>query len=180
MKCGRKKGYVMSLEERKKCSERAKKLGFGKWMTGKKASPEAVQKMKDVAKAKGFGLWMNGKTQSPETKAKISLSHKGITPSNFVEMQKKGWIANLKENISYGSLHDWVKYHKPKPKCCEECNTKRKLALSSTNHTYERDITKWRWLCYSCHTKIDNELRGKMKEEKLNKKVENTEVKKFV
>lgn len=81
---------------RKKMSEIAKSKGYGKWMQGKKHSPESIEKMKQVqkeigndpderqrrserAKKKGYGKWMIGRKPSPETVAKRQRFRDGKT-----------------------------------------------------------------------------------------------------
>jgi hypothetical protein len=66
---------------------------------------------------------------------------------------------NFKTNgVGYQSLHQWVAYHKPKSMFCECCGkVTEKLDASSINHTYERDISKWEWLCRPCHGQKDKE-----------------------
>ncbi len=80
-------------------------------------------------------------------KGNINGFKKGNIPHNYKKM-----------GVGYQSLHQWVAYHKPKSMFCEKCGKiTDKLDASSINHTYERDIYKWRWLCRPCHGK--EELR---------------------
>ena len=54
------------------------------------------------------------------------------------------------------TLHIWIAKNKPKPKVCEICKEERKLNLANIkNHNYTRNINDYRWLCYSCHKKMD-------------------------
>lgn len=67
------------------------------------------------------------------------------------------WAGN---NVTIGSLHDWVRRNKQKPNTCEHCNTKPPLDLANISpqyneNTYNRDFTNWLWLCRSCHMKQD-------------------------
>lgn len=79
---------------------------------------------------------------------------KGHRPHNY----------NKRGEIQYATLHQWVKYHKPKSLFCEICGLiSNKLDASSINHTYKRDISQWRWLCRKCHFKEDKKLK-KLKE----------------
>jgi len=89
----------------------------------------------------------NGTKHSKESRLKNSLAHLGKRPPNYKET-----------GVGYTSLHQWVAYHKPKSPFCERCGKiTTKLDASSINHTYERDISKWRWLCRPCHGKEDKE-----------------------
>ncbi len=62
---------------------------------------------------------------------------------------------------TYSKLHVWVAKKKLKPNLCEKCKEKRKLELSSTNHSYTGDIKDWEWLCRSCHKKKDYLIKTK-------------------
>ena len=69
------------------------------------------------------------------------------------------------ESVGNSGIHYWIKRHKPKSMFCEKCGkVTDRLDASSINHTYERDISKWRWLCRGCHMKEDYKNR---KEKKL-------------
>lgn len=65
-------------ERKKKHSEMAKRLGFGKWMVGKKHTQQAKDKVSRANKGKkkplGFRI---GSKHSEETKKKLSLSKLG-------------------------------------------------------------------------------------------------------
>ncbi len=62
------------------------------------------------------------------------------------------------DKVSRGALHDWVKDHKPRPELCEDCKKKPPLDLANIDGKYARDLETWRWLCRSCHTKLDYNL----------------------
>lgn len=102
------------------------------------------------------------KPHTEERKRKISNSLKGIEHS--VESRKK--MSDSKKgsrnynwkggNASKISKHIYVAKNKPKPEFCEECGKKRKLNLASlTNHNYTHNPEDYKWLCYSCHKKLD-------------------------
>lgn len=80
-----------------------------------------------------------GQTISPDTQFK-----KGSKPSNF-----KG------DDVGYGALHQWVRYHKGKPDKCEQCGSLEDLNWANKSHEYNRDINDWMPLCQSCHMKYD-------------------------
>ena len=63
-------GYINSPETRKKMSLA---------LTGRKFSPELRKKCSDTAKKFGFGKWMKGKKLSLETRQKIGQHNKGKT-----------------------------------------------------------------------------------------------------
>jgi len=88
---------------------------------------------------------LTGRKFSGEHLRKIRDRQKGETHSRF-----KGNKAN--QNV----LHRYVEKRKPKPEVCEECGKKKKLNLASlTNHNYTRNPDDYKWLCYSCHKKMD-------------------------
>ena len=59
------------------------------------------------------------------------------------------------KKVGIKALHDWATTHKPKPELCEICQKKKPQDLASIRHTYNRNLDEWRWLCRSCHMKID-------------------------
>jgi hypothetical protein len=87
--------------------------------------------------------------------------HKAIIGTEKTRF-KKGELTNEKhpnwkgDKVGYHALHKWIYNHKPKSMFCEKCGKITDiLDASSINHTYERDISKWRWLCKRCHKKED-------------------------
>lgn len=62
------------------------------------------------------------------------------------------------DKVSYGALHDWVKWHKPKPLICEVCKLKKRLDLANISQKYLRDLFDWEWLCRKCHMEKDGRL----------------------
>jgi len=63
------------------------------------------------------------------------------------------WKGN---KVSYKSLHQWVRRHKPKSMFCECCGKiTEKLDCANISGDYLRDISDWRWLCRKCHMKED-------------------------
>ncbi len=63
------------------------------------------------------------------------------------------------DDVKYGSLHDYVKWHKSKPKCCENCGKDRPLDLANISQGYKRDLDDWEWICRGCHMKKDGRSR---------------------
>lgn len=63
------------------------------------------------------------------------------------------------DKVKYGSLHDYIKYYKPKPKKCETCGKETtKLDLANISQKYKRDIEDYEWICRSCHMRKDGRL----------------------
>ena len=55
----------------------------------------------------------------------------------------------------YARLHRYIREIKPKPELCEICKEKKRLTLSSNNHTYTRNPDDYRYLCLKCHLIVD-------------------------
>jgi len=73
--------------------------------------------------------------------------------------ENKMWKGN---KVKYNALHDWIKKHKPKSMFCECCGkVTDKLEVANISGLYKRDISDFRWLCRSCHMKMDysNKIR---------------------
>ncbi len=62
------------------------------------------------------------------------------------------------DKVSYGSLHEWIKYHKPKPKLCKRCEINEPHDLANVSGKYLRDINDFEWICRKCHMKDDGRL----------------------
>ena len=70
------------------------------------------------------------------------------------------------DNVSYSSLHKWIKVHKGNPKFCEHYGKKGKITnkrwnidWANKNHKYKRTIANWIGLCRKCHGKYDSRNR---------------------
>lgn len=64
-----------------------------------------------------------------------------------------------KLGIGYVGLHKWVNHNKPKPQYCTICNEEKRLELHCFDHNYTRDLTKWIYVCKSCHYKLNTLIR---------------------
>lgn len=135
--------YV-SEETRKKISETLKegyRLGKVKPVTywrGKKLSDEHKRNISKGGK---------GRIVSKETRQKLSILRMGDN--------NPAWKG---DNVKYGSLHDWVKWHKPKVALCEICGEKPPQDLANISGEYKRDINDYKWLCRRCHMESDDRL----------------------
>jgi len=105
----------------------------------------------------------NHQRHSKETCVKIRNALSGKKRTDEIK-------SKMKENCSRGEshykwkgdkandnvIHRYIEKIKPKSNVCEECGEKRKLMLASlTNHNYTRNPNDYKWLCYSCHKKMD-------------------------
>lgn len=84
---------------------------------------------------------------------------------------------NWKMGVGMVALHDWVRRNKTPQLVCEDCNKGGiKLELANISGKYKRDIDDFKWICRSCHSKMDypDGLVGKnFKKEKKNTKSDN-------
>ena len=105
--------------------------------------PEELKRLHSL-KMKGRYVKENnpffGKKHSEETKQKMKGKH-------------------MKNAPVYGSLHDYIKYYKPKPEKCSMCDEVKKLDLANKSQEYKRDLDDWEWLCRRCHMKKDGRLK---------------------
>ncbi len=125
---------IFSEEHRRRLSESAK---------GKKRKPftdETRNKMSETKKSKHY-----------KSNQKQLDSLKLGRRSNEENSMWKG------DKASSLAFHVWLRKNKPKPLLCEECNKERKLDLANTkNHVYTRNPKDYKYLCRSCHSKLDN------------------------
>lgn len=99
------------------------------------------------------GWFKKGVNSHPDTKIKkgerISVKtefKKGILPLNY-----KG------DEVGYGALHHWVRYHKGRACKCEKCGSENSVNWANKSHEYKRDLDDWVELCQKCHMKYDRE-----------------------
>jgi len=87
-----------------------------------------------------------GKRRSEEDKQKIRLSKLG----NKNPMWKE-------DDVGYYALHAWIKRNKPKPQSglCEICNAAPLCDTACVTLIYNRKFENWKYLCRSCHAKVD-------------------------
>ena len=62
------------------------------------------------------------------------------------------------KDVKYGSLHDYIKYHKTKPDLCERCGEEKRLDLANKSGDYLRELNDWEWLCRKCHMTSDGRI----------------------
>jgi len=102
------------------------------------------------------------KPHSNERKRNISKAHKGMKRTKEHRENTSKAMRGSKnhrwkgEDANKNSKHRYVSKIKPKPKGCEFCGKKRRLALANLqNHNYTKNPKDYVWLCYSCHKKFD-------------------------
>lgn len=88
---------------------------------------------------------------SEEVKRKKSLALKG----RFLSEQSSQWKG---DNVQNRQLHAWVRKNLKQPEFCERCGIKQPKHLANITGIYSRDFSNWKYLCISCHRKIDNSI----------------------
>ena len=153
--------YIRSKETKEKISNAVKKL----WQNS-----DYREQMIQIAKeSKRMPPSRKGVEMSKESKKKIGDFWRGKKRKPLSTETRKRISKSLMKYRDYSDkyrvLHEWVRRWKPKSLFCEKCGRLTdKLDASSIKHTYERDISKWRWLCRKCHIKVDRngkEIEGK-------------------
>ncbi len=59
------------------------------------------------------------------------------------------------DKVGKKGLHSWIRNHKPLPIFCEDCNIAKPYDVANVSGEYKRDINDYKWLCRSCHMKMD-------------------------
>jgi hypothetical protein len=61
------------------------------------------------------------------------------------------------DKASYSAIHLHLRKYNPQPKSCMDCDiVTTKLDLACVTGIYDRNLKNYRYLCRSCHSKIDN------------------------
>lgn len=106
---------------------------------------------------------------SQKCKYKFRIRPKGLNYN--LKVKNKGWF-NKGDNVAschykwtgdrvtYGSLHDWIFYHRGKAKICEFCGSKNNVEWANKSHEYKRDLNDWLSLCKKCHRNYDKPFWG--------------------
>jgi hypothetical protein len=64
------------------------------------------------------------------------------------------------DKVGYAKLHEWIRKYKPKPELCEICNTNPSKLVANISGKYLRHFNDFKWLCGSCHNKMDGLARN--------------------
>jgi len=122
---------------------------------GYKQSPEHIKNR--IEGLKGVTLTQRfGQEKAQKVKDNMSKGRKGKLVGKDNPMYgEKGW--NWKgDKAGYAAIHYWVRAHKPKPECCEDCKKANKeLELANISGEYKRDINDYKYLCPKCHFEFD-------------------------
>lgn len=115
--------------------------------------------------------WL-GKHLSEEHKRRISIALTGKRPKNLETLHQQNIGRNhgnwKGDNIGYGTVHDWIRKWKGRPKVCQKCGItckERRIEWANIDHKYHRNLDDFIPLCWDCHVKYDvkNNLRFKSK-----------------
>lgn len=109
-------------------------LGKAGYWTGKKR-PDIAKLMSRISK--GREPWNKG-NKVPQITGKKHFAWKG-------------------DNVSYGSLHDWVSAHLGRPNKCSHCGREDlcRYEWANISGEYKRNLKDWIRLCKKCHMKMD-------------------------
>jgi hypothetical protein len=181
-------------ETKKKISENHKEAyASGKIhpMKGKHFSEEQKRKMSETLK-EGYRTgkhtppnYWKGKKFSEDHKRHISEGGKGRIVSKETRQKLSELRTGYKnpswkgDDVTCHSLHDWVRWHKPRVALCEICGEKPPRDLANISGEYKRDINDYQWLCRKCHMVSDNRLkllaiRNKSEESRKNLSIKKT------
>lgn len=92
---------------------------------------------------------MYGKKHEPDTILKMRLIKLGENNPYW-----KGYDAK----IHIVALHNYIRNNSTQPEKCQICNDKKPYDLANMTGIYNRDFENWKYLCRSCHMKLDGRL----------------------
>jgi len=106
--------------------------------------------------------WNKGTTgvMKPNSGSFKKGEHRSVTTQFTSEKTRGENNVNWKgDEVTYNSLHFWVRGNFGQPNECEHCNdnTKKSRSYQWANKSgdYKRDRDDWLRLCVSCHKKYD-------------------------
>ena len=84
----------------------------------------------------------------------VRLSEETRKKLRELRKDEKHW--NWKgDNVGNHALHRWVKKNLPKPTTCQNCHRKDPYDLANITGIYNREFINWKYMCRSCHMKMD-------------------------
>ncbi len=137
-------------------------------LRGRKNTPEVLQRMSEAHKGipnknKGKHFpeyqgenafnWRGGKPRCIDCDKEISYGHMRCVEC-FINHTWRG------DDVHIGTLHQWIKTYKPKPKLCESCHIKPPRDCANISGNYLRDVNDFEWLCRRCHMLKDGRLEA--------------------
>ena len=134
---------------------------------------------------KGFvkHKWKSGlaksRTCSRSCHMKGNTFRKGHTPTNAFKPGETSGEKNVNwkgDEASYGSLHDWVSYHKGNEKKCSQCGEdepSKRYEWANISGEYKREIDDYIRLCKKCHYHYDGNTLSQYQKRKVREKMSN-------
>jgi|SRR5690242_13312005 len=111
-----------------------------------------------------------GRRLSQQHRERIRLAHVGLSyPKPGLKGNRNSKGKNLgSDNVMWKgdqklgrqALHEYVRWHLPKPDFCEMCNIKPPLDLANKTGIYNREFVNWYYLCRRCHMKSDGRFKN--------------------
>lgn len=105
---------------------------------------------------------LRGKPKSPEHVAKVAEALRGRSRPEITGDRHPAWKG---DEVSYGTLHDWVSFHKGRPTQCEHCpqsDPNKRYHWANKSGRYLRDLDDWMRLCVPCHSRYDRNRSKEM------------------
>jgi len=95
-----------------------------------------------------------GSHHSKESKLKMRKSRLGMRIPNNSKENHYNWKG---DKVKYIGLHVHIRKYLPKPKNgkCVICDDKLIYDVANITGKYNRELINWRWLCRSCHMRLD-------------------------
>jgi hypothetical protein len=59
------------------------------------------------------------------------------------------------DRVQHKALHVWLRRRIPRVDVCEICSVRKALDLANVTGVYDRNLSNYRYMCRSCHTKLD-------------------------
>lgn len=159
--------YVRTEEYKEKVRQGALAVGVGKWMKGRKRSPELVEKSATTLRGRKYPF-KNRPARSLETRLKISESNKGKHGGDKHPNWKGGITSEnqaIRQSFEY---KEWRKSVFQRDNyTCTECGIKSGMGKHITFHAdhikpfayypdLRLDINNGRTLCIDCHKLTDS------------------------
>lgn len=177
-----KRKISLALKDRKLSEKHKRKISETFKKNYKKENHPMWQRHHSENSKRKISLAHKGKKLSEEHKKKISLGNKGKVRSEYYKknlsekLKGRRFTEEHKKNISLTQkkgnkhykwkgdkvgnrgLHYWIRRYKPISNFCEKCQEEKKVELANISGEYKRNINDYKWLCKSCHTKMDFKL----------------------
>lgn len=159
-KSGARGKYFCSTECVSKNSEWKEKVVKNLLTTSKDYTQEIREKL-SKSKIGKAPIWMSDKYKKKSAIKKMSKSKKGAPSPNkgrkYPQLRGKNNCQWKADDVSYRSLHKWVRNHKDANNGCSFCGVKdlNRFHMANISGEYRRDVDDYIELCPKCHKKFD-------------------------